>query len=188
MRGRVRAGASWREALVRGKHCEASGFACKRQKGESMGWGTSCAKREMRYRSESTRKPFFEEGFHTVFANNLSIGIRKRELFEDAVGAGRAIDMMNGGLWRGRKIVVQMSKYRRMVGKDEKGHDDETVRKKGVENTSYSKNGNTRMKKMWVEVQMPKPIVVVPVNLDEGKMKPKEREIVSGGVKSSKRG
>ncbi|MED6183792.1 hypothetical protein PIB30_041072 [Stylosanthes scabra] len=163
----MRAGASWREVLVRGKHCEDSGFAGRRHKGgmwdgEHLVLGGKC--------------DLGMRGFHTVFVDNLPFGIRKGELyqlfwadgfvkdvyvsnkhrskvtcpfafvrFEDAGDARRAIDRLNGGLWKGRKIVVSMLKYRHRYGRDVKGHADESARRKGVENDGYNNNGNTRI-------------------------------------------
>ncbi|MED6161874.1 hypothetical protein PIB30_064852 [Stylosanthes scabra] len=103
--------------------------------------------------------------------------------FEDAGDARRAIDRLYGGLWKGRKILVSMSKYRRRYGRDAKGHADESTRRKGVENDGYN-NGNTRTRKLWVEVQRAKLAMVMLANRDEGKTKHKKREIIAIGCET----
>ncbi|MED6110349.1 hypothetical protein PIB30_041995 [Stylosanthes scabra] len=131
-------------AHERGIHCEGSGHAERRNKGESDGGVASGAvEGELGFLDVRELKKY-ELGCHTVFVDNIPPFVLKGEIFREFWRFGaitdvyvsrkrrkfrqgpfafirfreygdalKAVKWMNGRRWRGKRIHVEMSRYRR---------------------------------------------------------------------------
>ncbi|MED6226292.1 hypothetical protein PIB30_102136 [Stylosanthes scabra] len=112
---------------------------------ESAGWVALGDGRVYKNGIRRRNSSEFEDGVHTIFVDNL-------HHFDTAGDARKAIDRLNGRLWKGSKLMICVSKYRRRdTNEAVRGND----HGKHFDQWTYGNRGRrreSRARQIWVEV------------------------------------